>query len=311
MEDGKRWPVSFDPRCSLLKNTRCLEFEKVCCESVDLTLAIDVGNSRIKFGLFDCAPRDKAIPILPTSVGVLAVAAAEQVDWRKIAALCDQEAARISSAVVAGANPAGVERVRSAWPQAEWPPPHIISRASELPLRTSVDIPDQVGIDRLLNAVAANVLRSAGRGAIVLSAGTATTVDLVLEDGTFAGGAILPGLELGARALHQFTALLPMIDVHALMAQGGVDALGRNTAAAISSGLWYGHLGAIREIVTRFGAAAARPPLIFVTGGNGHRLADALGAEYRFEADLALRGLAFVAQMDDGKATAVRARDDE
>jgi type III pantothenate kinase len=278
---------------------------------VDLTLAIDVGNSRIKFGLFDCARQGESRPALPTSVAVLAVAAAEQVDWRQIATLCNQHAARVSSAVVAGANPVGVERVRSTWPQTKWPTPRIINRSAELPVRTSLELPDHVGIDRLLNAVAANVLRPADLGAVIVSAGTATTVDLVLEDGTFAGGAILPGLELGARALHQFTALLPMIDVLALMAQGGVDALGRNTPAAISSGLWYGHLGGIREIVTRFGATAARPPLIMVTGGNGHRLAQALGAEYRFEADLALRGLAFVAQMDDGKANAAPARDVE
>lgn len=271
----------------------------------DLTLAIDVGNSRIKFGLFDCAPRAESAPTLPVAVAVVAWTAAKPGDWGKITALCNENSARISSAVVAGANPAAVEMIRSSWPNPGWPVPQFISRSADLPLRTSVEFPDKVGIDRLLNAVAANVLRPADRAAVVVSAGTATTIDLIIVDGTFAGGAILPGLELGARALHEHTALLPLIDVPALVQQP-VEALGRDTHAAISSGLWHGQIGAIRELATRLTASTVLSPVILVTGGNGRWLAPALGPDFRFEADLALRGLAFVAQAEAGLSQAVR-----
>jgi type III pantothenate kinase len=161
-----------------------------------------------------------------------------------------------------------------------------------------VDFPEKVGIDRLLNAVAANVLRPAGRGAIIVSAGTATTVDLVTEDGTFAGGAILAGLELGARTLHQYTALLPLVDVPELLQQDQINALGRNTQDAIRSGLWFGQLGAIREIVGQLAGLLREAPLLLITGGNGQRLAAELGHGFQFASDLALRGLAVVARSE-------------
>jgi type III pantothenate kinase len=263
-----------------------------------LTLAIDVGNTRIKFGLFERADHDTTSATLPKSVAFIAVPAAESIDWQKIAALFDQTAASISSAIIAGPNPAALEMVVSSWPNRGWPQPRIVSRSAELPLRTNVEHPDQVGIDRLLNAVAANVLRSANRGVIIVSAGTATTIDLITSDGAFSGGAIMPGLELGARALHDYTALLPLIDVPALI-QRDVTPLGEDTHAAISSGLWYGQIGAVREIVCRLAEPATQPTLILVTGGNGSRLAQALGNDYHFEPDLALRGLAFTAQFSD------------
>lgn len=263
----------------------------------DVILAIDVGNSRIKFGVFQRAPGDESRHALPVCMASTAVPAHEPVDWKEIVTLVDRAAGGIGAAIVAGANPAGEQRILSTWPDRDWPQPRVLHHAAELPIQTSVDAPDQVGIDRLLNAVAANVLRPGDRAAIVVSAGTATTVDLVTTRGVFAGGAILPGMELGARALHQYTALLPLIDVPGLLQQN-VHALGRGTHAAISSGLWYGQIGAVRELVSQLAGSTSPPPLILVTGGNGRGLAQALGAEFRFEPDLALRGLAFVARFD-------------
>src|SRR5262249_6105357 len=152
------------------------------------------------------------------------------------------------------------------------------------------------GIDRLFDAVAANLLRQPSEPVLVVDAGTATTVNYISEAGAFEGGAILPGLGLGARALHHHTALLPLIDVGKL-GQHPVVPLGRDTPGAISSGLWYGQIGAIRELVSRLAESASRPPLVLITGGNGRALAAALGNNVRFEPHLALSGLAHVAQI--------------
>src|SRR5688572_30389073 len=88
--------------------------------------------------------------------------------------------------------------------------------AGDLPLVVSLPQPDMVGIDRLLGAVAANEVRDPARPAIVVDLGSAITVDLVAADGAFRGGAILPGIGMSARALHEFTDLLPLIEMHAL-----------------------------------------------------------------------------------------------
>lgn len=261
-------------------------------EDNEITIAVDIGNSRIKFGVFEAAPANDS---LPRCAGSLAVSVHQEVDWNLVAAHFAQWIPRITRAVVADVNPAGMKRLLAEWSKTKWPAPQIVGRAADLPLRTNVDNPDHVGIDRLLDAVAANLLRSPQQPAIIIDTGTATTVNAVSVDGVFEGGAILPGLALQARSLHDYTALLPLIDVQTL-AENPVAAPGRNTPAAIQSGLWLGKIGAIRELTSRFAKSFDKPPLLLVTGGMGRWLAPALGDDFRFEPDLALRGLAFVAQ---------------
>jgi len=261
----------------------------------EFVLAVDVGNSRFKFGAFErqrTAPGNRALPSCASS---LAVSIHEQIDWGSVAAHFNLSNSPITAAVVAAVNPAAMNRLLAGWKRSGWPEPRIVARAAELPLRTNVDHPDQVGIDRLLDCVAANLLRSPQQPAIVIDSGTATTVNAVSAGGIFQGGAILAGLELHARSLHEHTALLPLIDVSSL-ADNPVAALGRNTHEAIKSGLWFGHIGAVRELTAQFAMTFDKPPLCLVTGGMGRWLAAALGDQFRFEPDLALHALAFVAQ---------------
>jgi type III pantothenate kinase len=260
----------------------------------NLIIAVDVGNSRTKFGVFEHAP-NRQKHALPACLASIAIAATDVIDWATVTTCFDEWSPLITNAVIAGANPAGVKSLASTWPAAFGVVPRVVNRAAELPLRVNVESPDKVGIDRLLDAVAANVLCAPKDAVVIVDAGTATTVDLVSSGGAFEGGSILPGIELGARALHQYTALLPLIDVPALLAES-VAPLGRNTREAIGSGLWFGQIGAIRELVYLFERSTEGPIQIFVTGGNGRWLAPALRSDARFEPDLALRGLAHVAQ---------------
>lgn len=280
-------------------------------------LAIDVGNSRIKFGVCERASAPGAAAVLPSCVDLLVLPASEEIDWGRVTAHFEESGA-FRAAIVAGANPNGVAMILSGWPGGGWPAPVAIRRGGDLPLTVNVDFPDKVGIDRLLDAVAANVLRRPDEAVVIVDSGTATTVDYLSAAGAFEGGAIMPGLELGARSLHQYTALLPLIDVPSLLADR-VAPLGRNTIDAIRSGLWFGQIGAIRELVTRLAERSERPPLVLVTGGNGRWLAAALRpaalqesaavpapqsvggdrfawpARVRCEPDLALRALALLA----------------
>ena len=102
-----------------------------------------------------------------------------------------------------------------------------------VPLAYAVDLPEQVGIDRLMNAFAAHCIAHP-HPAVVVSVGTATTIDLVDEKGVFHGGAILPGPRLMAHALHAHTAKLPLVDADTLPT---VVAPGKNTADAILAGI--------------------------------------------------------------------------
>ncbi|HEY7156139.1 MAG TPA: type III pantothenate kinase [Gemmataceae bacterium] len=142
---------------------------------------------------------------------------------------------------------------------------HVLTTAASLPLQVRLEKPDHVGIDRLLDAVATNSRRHAGVPAVIVDAGSAVTVDSLDETGAFVGGAILPGLRLMAAALHDYTALLPRIDVP----RQRPPSLGKSTPVAMEVGIFWAVAGGIRALIEQYGTVAAAPPQVFLTGGDG------------------------------------------
>jgi type III pantothenate kinase len=159
----------------------------------------------------------------------------------------------------------------------------------DLPLETDLERPEQAGLDRLAAAVGANRLRTPGRAAVVLDVGTAIKASLLDERGVFRGGAILPGLAMSARAMHEFTDLLPLIPYEELAEPP--EAVGRATVPAMRSGLFWGAVGAMKELVAQLSAGHA-PPEAFLTGGAGPGVAQLLGTDARYIPHLTLGGIA-------------------
>jgi type III pantothenate kinase len=124
--------------------------------------------------------------------------------------------------------------------------------------------------------------------------GSAITVDLVSADGAFCGGAILPGLAMSARALYEFTDLLPLIDMRDLTEPP--PALGTATVPAMQSGLFWGAVGAVRELIQQLTGGAAADVLL--TGGAGPAVAQLLGPAARYVPHLTLAGIAIAQNRD-------------
>ena len=256
-------------------------------------LAVDVGNSRVKFGLFAADVIGNGPLQLPTIHKSLAIAPDAEVPWTIIREWSGSSAIGSPAGIVAGANPAIRDGITANWP-ADLPPPRVLTDPAELGLPVQLEHPDRTGIDRLLNAVAVNCLRPDGRPAIIVDSGTATTVDALDAGGAFLGGAILPGFGLLARSLHRYTALLPLLTLEQL-GDGPPSPLGKDTPAAIRSGLFYGQLGAVRELADSLERElGSGPATMFLTGGGGPLLATAL-PEARLVPHLGLHGLARVA----------------
>jgi type III pantothenate kinase len=260
-----------------------------------LLVTIDVGNSRIKLGLFEKTPHATVVRQLPVYIRSMAVELDEEIPWRELMLWAVQIPGIISSVVLGGVNPRGRDKVLDGWPVTCWPDPVVLDNPFVLPLTINVDSPRTVGVDRLLNAVAANVIRPIGKAMIIVDSGTATTVDVVSADGAFEGGAILPGFQLCARALHQYTALLPHI-ANSELAESTPAVLGKNTRDAIRSGLFWGQLGAVKELVQHLQQQLLDDPLTVVTGGAGRLLVPQLPRVVKHEPFLALQGLAIVGQ---------------
>lgn len=276
-------------------------------------IAVDVGNSRMKLALFipRCAqPACRAIDSLGGSAEPRAnrrsassgAAASLPEPWRTCSlddANPDWETLdRLRSAAV-GESPrwriasvnrpaAGrlIERLRSAYPGDAI----TLLSAADVPLPVRVPRPDMVGIDRLLDALAAAALRAPGSAAVVVDVGSAVTVDLLDTEGAFCGGAIFPGLGMAAKALHQFTDLLPLIEPQEFAE--APPAYGADTLAAMRAGLYWSIVGAVRELAQRVGAETNGPTQVFITGGSAASLAQSLGPNAVYVPHLTLAGIA-------------------
>ena len=138
----------------------------------------------------------------------------------------------------------------------------LVASAGSVPIAVRVDRPDEVGADRLVNALAA--ARLYGTPAVVVDFGTATTLDCVATDGAYVGGAIAPGLELGLEALAARTAKLPRIELRT-----PDRAIGRNTVQAMQSGTIFGYQALAAGLLERVRAELAEATGVEPSGDQG------------------------------------------
>jgi len=155
----------------------------------------------------------------------------------------------------------------------------------ELGLEVLAGSPGEVGADRLVNAAAAHARH--GGPLIIIDFGTATTFDVVDGDGNYFGGVIAPGINLSLDALHMAAAKLPRVAV-----QRPPTVIGKQTAPAMMSGVYWGYVGLIEGLVSRIREEFAGPPMkVVATGGLAPLFAEATDVIEHLDTDLTLRGL--------------------
>lgn len=151
-----------------------------------------------------------------------------------------------------------------------------------VPVRT--DHPQEVGADRIVNAVAA--LERVGGPAIVIDFGTATTFDVISAEGEYLGGVIAPGVDMSAEALFERAARLPRVEV-----QRPPRVVGRNTVHSLESGLYYGYVALVEGLIARIAGELEAKPRVVATGGLAHVFASDLPRLDAVEPYLTLEGL--------------------
>ncbi len=166
----------------------------------------------------------------------------------------------------------------------------LIAKATELGIPILLDNPQEVGVDRVLNALA--VWKKYRHSAIIVDYGTATTFDCLSENGEYIGGAIAPGLTLSAEALFQKTSMLPRVDLLAPPEK----AIGKNTFSAIKSGLLLGFAALTDGLVARMAAEFSKKPRIIATGGLAYLMKKVSFTIERIEPFLTLEGLYYFYQ---------------
>jgi len=154
----------------------------------------------------------------------------------------------------------------------------------KLGIKVLVDNPKEVGSDRLCNAVAAHDLIKAP--VIVIDFGTATSFDVVDEDGNYRGGIISPGINLSLEALHMGAAQLPRVAI-----ERPRHVIGTGTVSAMQSGIFWGYVSMIEGVTERVKQEFGQELSIIATGGLASIFTDATDVIDRWEKNLTLLGL--------------------
>ncbi|HUA76149.1 MAG TPA: type III pantothenate kinase [Acetobacteraceae bacterium] len=196
--------------------------------------------------------------------------------------------ADIDAAVIGTVVPAALYHLRRLcrdWFATE---PLIARAALDWGFAIRVDNPDEVGADRLLNALAAHQLY--GGPTVVIDFGTATTFDVVGADGAYHGGVIAPGINLSIEALHRAAARLPRIGIGRPQ-----SVIGRGTVAAMQSGIYWGYVGLVEGLVARIRVEFGAPLKILATGGLAPLFAEGSPLIEHVDLELTLHGLRLLA----------------
>lgn len=239
-------------------------------------LAIDIGNTNIHVGIFEngvlqssCSVKSECAHLLPETLEKVVPPAT---------------LAKTQAVVLSSVNPKAEVFITNCVKKYFSINPQFIGKDIPVPMQVLTDHPERIGVDRLLNAIAA--FERTKTWTIVVDAGTAITVDVINNIGAFAGGIIAPGMGISSKALHHFTALLPEIAI-----SKPKKVLGKNTEDAICSGIYWGAVGTVSRVISMLCEELGCQPAIIITGGDALLLAPEIPIITAILPNLTLEGI--------------------
>ncbi len=257
-----------------------------------MLLAIDVGNTNISIGAFD-------FPAICHSWRLNSDRSKTADEYALLLnSLIDSAGINrldVSAAIIGSVVPPLTSVVSDAVRLALQVEPRI-ARAEAIPgTRPLVDNPPEVGIDRLANCVAARELH--GSPAIIVDFGTTTNFDVTSAEGDYVGGVIAPGISMSIESLFQGASQLPRIQF-----RRPTKIVGTNTVACMETGIYWGYVYLVREMVDAISQAIEGMPLVIATGGLARMLADEIGSIDHIDPALTLHGLAIIHKRLQGQS---------
>ncbi len=247
-----------------------------------MLLAIDLGNTNTKFAIYDgVAWRGQW-----RSSTDATRTADEYAAWlAQLMAFQDLKLQDLTACVISTVVPQALFNLRNLSRRYIGVEPLVIGEdGAKLGITLRIDNPREAGADRLVNAIGAFILY--GGPAVIVDSGTATTFDVIGADGGFEGGIIAPGINLSLMALHDAAARLPRVEIRD---PGCV--IGKNTVAAMQSGIFWGYVELIDGLIGRIRAEYGQPMKSIATGGVASLFEGASRAIDIFDQDLTSRGL--------------------
>lgn len=248
-------------------------------------ITVDIGNSSIILGLFE----DYDLVGRASLKTQLSMTAEEYCD--EIKNFLSTNGSKVNGVIISSVVQELTETLSLALSKSTGLDPLILGQNIDSGLSFDVLKPEEVGTDRIANVVGAS--RLYGEPVMVIDFGTATTIS-ILKDDTFIGGAIMPGLEMMAKALNNYTSRLPLINLNSIDWNKGIKALGKDTEKNIISGIIYGTAGAVERLIGEIESVEGCRFKIVLTGGFSVIMAGFIRRDFCFDPDLTLKGLRFI-----------------
>ena len=242
-------------------------------------LAIDIGNTRLKWALY-ASPQPGAAVISHGAVFLENIDELSETDWK----LLPPPSSMLGCVVAGEAVRRRVEEQLEMW---DLSPRWVVSSAHEAGVSNGYDHPARLGADRWVALIGARghvLARGPARPALVVMIGTAVTVDALDKDGRFLGGLILPGHGIMLKALESGTAGLRV-------PTGEVMRFPANTSDALTSGGNYAITGAIERMHRHLAEHCGEKPVTLVTGGAGWKVSPHLDVDHELIESLIFDGL--------------------
>ncbi len=237
-------------------------------------LAVDIGNTSVLFGYYDRGHLKKTFRL-----------ATKRIRSKEIRSLKKRfPIHELEAAIIASVVPPLGKQLRKKLRKDLGISSYLIGKDIPIPIVNRTRSPRQVGIDRLMNAIAA--FDRYRRPAIIVDFGTAITFDVVSNKGEYLGGVIAPGIEISLEALFQQTALLPKIRL-----AHPAHFIGRDTVESIRIGCSVGIGGLCDRIIERIKKRYRLRPVIIATGGYAAFMARYCSARGRIDPWLTLKGI--------------------
>lgn len=250
-----------------------------------MILVIDVGNTNITFGVYQ---EKELVTTFRMTTKMLRTSDEFGMSILELLRINDIGVEQLEGTIVASVVPNIMHALNGALVRYLKTPPVIVGPGIKTGIRIVTENPREIGPDRIVDAVAAYALY--GGPVLVLDFGTATTYDLVDENGNFCAGITAPGIRISAKALWEDTAKLPEIEI-----KKPKSVLAQETISSMQAGLVYGQIGQTEYIVKQVKKEFGREDIrVVATGGLGRIIADETDVIDEYNNALTLEGLRII-----------------
>lgn len=249
-----------------------------------MLLTIDIGNTNMEFGVYEndvLSVNFRLVTkqdITSDEIGLMA---------SQFFAIHGIEPSTFEDVVITSVVPQVMHSVNNAIRKYIGREPLTVGENLLIDIQNKYDNPKEVGADRLVNAYAG--FRKYGGPLIVVDFGTATTFDVISDEGAYLGGVIYPGIRISMDALFQHAAKLPRVEI-----ARPKHAIGRNTVDSMQAGAIYGYVGAVQNIVSAIERELGQKTRVIATGGLARLIGKQADLFEAIDRSLTLDGLTMI-----------------